>query len=73
MLVTGSLLRNFEVVLRTGNTELFTDTLQKYLMQSASTFDTAYENFYHGIVFGMLAIMSDSYYISCQRRDKADF
>lgn len=63
-LFTGSLLRNFEVALRTGNTDLFTNTLQKYLMQSASNFDTAHENFYHGTVFGMLAIMSDSYYIS---------
>lgn len=63
-LFSGLLLRNFEVSLRTGNTTLFTDTLQKYLMQSASTFDTAHENFYHGTVFGMLAIMSDSYYIS---------
>lgn len=66
-LFTGSLLRNFEAALRTGNADLFTNTLQKYLMQSASTFDTAHENFYHGTVFGMLAIMSDSYYISSNR------
>lgn len=64
---TGAILRNFEVALRTGNADLFTDTLQKYLMQSASTFDTVHENFYHGTVFGMLAIMSDSYYISSNR------
>ena len=66
-LFTGSILRNFEVALRTGNTDLFTNTLQKYLMQSAGSFDTAHENFYHGTVFGMLAIMSDSYYISSNR------
>lgn len=66
-LFNGSLLRNFETALRTGNTDLFTDTLQKYLMQSASAFDTANENFYHGTVFGMLAIMSDSYYIFSNR------
>lgn len=63
-LFTGSILRNFESALRTGNTKNFTDTLQKYLLQSASSFDTAQENFFHGTVFGMLAIMSDSYYIS---------
>ena len=63
-LFTGSILRDFESALRTGNTKNFTDTLQKYLLQSASSFDTAQENFYHGTVFGMLAIMSDSYYIS---------
>ena len=63
-LFTGSILRDFESALRTGNTKNFTDTLQKYLLQSASSFDTAQENFFHGTVFGMLAIMSDSYYIS---------
>lgn len=66
-LFTGTILRNFELSLRTGNAELFTDTLQSYLMQSASCFDTAQENFYHGTVFGMLAIMSDKYYISSNR------
>lgn len=67
VLLTGAILRSFEVALRTGDADLFTNTLQTYLMQSASTFDTAYENFYHGTVFGMLAIMSDSYYISSNR------
>ena len=64
---TGSILRNFEAALRNGDAALFTDTLQKYLLQSASAFDTANENFYHGTVFGMLAIMSDRYYISSNR------
>ena len=67
LLVAGSLLRDFELALRTGDTTLFTDTLQKYLLQSASTFDTTNENFYHGTVFGMLAILSDRYYISSNR------
>ena len=66
-LFNGSLLRDFELALRTGDTTLFTDTLQKYLLQSASTFDTTNENFYHGTVFGMLAILSDRYYISSNR------
>ena len=66
-LFNGSLLRDFELALRTGDTALFTDTLQKYLLQSASTFDTTNENFYHGTVFGMLAILSDRYYISSNR------
>ena len=64
---TGSLLRDFEVSIRTGNSALLTETLQKYLLQSASVYDTAYESFYHGTVFGMLAVMSDSYYITSNR------
>lgn len=66
-LFTGTILRNFEMSLRTGDADLFTNTLQNYLMQSASCFDTAQENFYHGMVFGMLAIMTDKYYISSNR------
>ena len=64
---TGALLRNFEESIRTGNAHLLTETLQKYLLQSASVFDTAHEDFYHGVVFGMLAVLSDSYYISSNR------
>jgi hypothetical protein len=64
---TGSLLRDFEVSIRTGNSTLLTETLQKYLLQSASVYYTAYESFYHGTVFGMLAVMSDSYYITSNR------
>ncbi len=66
-MLTGKVLRNFEKSLRTGDAELFTETLQGYLMQSASCFDTAQENFYHGTVFGMLAIMADNYYILSNR------
>ena len=64
---TGSLLRDFEAAIRTGDSILLTKTLQRYLLQSASSYDIAYESFYHGTVFGMLAVMSDSYYISSNR------
>lgn len=64
---TGALLRDFEASIRTGNSTLLKETLQKYLLQSASIYDTANESFYHGTVFGMLAVMSDSYYITSNR------
>ena len=64
---SGSLLRNFELSIRTGDHALLTETLQKYLLQSASMYDTAYESFYHGTIFGMLAVMSDNFYISSNR------
>ena len=64
---TGALLRNFAESIRTGNAHLLTETLQQYLLQSASVFDTAHEDFYHGVVFGMLAVLSDNYYISSNR------
>ena len=64
---SGSLLRNFELAIRTENNALLTETLQNYLLQSASVYDTAYESFYHGTIFGMLAVMSDSFYITSNR------
>lgn len=64
---TGSLLRDFVQGIRSGDSRLLTETIQKYLLQSASVYDTAYESFYHGTVFGMLAVMSDAYYISSNR------
>ena len=41
---TGVLLRSFEEAIRTGNAELLTETLQKYLVQSASAFDVSHED-----------------------------
>lgn len=64
---TGTLLRNFEMAIRKRDSQLLTDTLRNYLMQSASFLDTAYESFYHGTMLGMLAVMSDSYYINSNR------
>lgn len=64
---TGSILRSFEKSLRNRDGQLLKETLHKYLIQSASCFDTAYESFYHGMTFGMLAVMSDRYYISSNR------
>lgn len=66
-LFTGALLRDFEMAVRTADADLFADTLQKYLQHSAGSLDTSHENFYHGTVFGMLAILSDSYYIFSNR------
>ena len=36
-------------------------------MNSASSFDTAQENFYHGMILGMLSAFSDSYIITSNR------
>ena len=66
-LYSGYILRNFELALRAGKAEIMTETLQRYLLQSASCFDTAHEDFYHGTLFGMVAILSENYYISSNR------
>ena len=38
--------------------------IHKLLLQSVSCYDTAGENFYHGFVLGLCAIMDNRYYIS---------
>lgn len=41
--------------------------LNKLLIESVSSFDTAKENFYHGLVLGLCAMFSDSYYVRSNR------
>jgi len=41
--------------------------LQKLLLTTISSFDYAYENFYHGMLLGICAIMNNMYYISSNR------
>ena len=62
-----SIIRNFQMALKTNNKDMLQDTLRQYLLQSASCFDTTQENFYHGMMLGLLAIMSDNYLITSNR------
>ena len=41
--------------------------LRKLLLESVSCYDTAGENFYHGLVLGLCAITNNRYYISSNR------
>lgn len=41
--------------------------LNKLLIESVSFFDTAKENFYHGLVLGLCAMFSDIYYVRSNR------
>ena len=41
--------------------------LRKLLLKSVSCYDTAGENFYHGLVLGLCAITNNRYYISSNR------
>jgi len=59
-----SVMRDFRLALKSNNREALQNTLRQYLLQSASNFDTAKENFYHGMMLGLLAIMSDDYLVS---------
>ncbi len=43
------------------------DNLQKLLLHSISSFDYAHENFYHGLVLGICAIMNNLYRVDSNR------
>lgn len=65
--ISQPIIRNFQLAIKTNNGEMLQETLCQYLLQSASNFDTAHENFYHGMMLGLLAIMSDDYQITSNR------
>lgn len=50
-----------------GDSQELADELHTLLMQSASTFDTVGENFYHGLILGLCAAMDNRYYIRSNR------
>ncbi len=63
----SSIIRNFQLALKTNNKDILQDTIHQYLLNSISFFDTNTENFYHGMMLGLLAIMSDDYLISSNK------
>lgn len=67
MLFSQPVVRNCQLALRTHDSGLLQDTLRSFLLQSASNLDTSHENFYHGMMLGLLAIMSDDYLIRSNR------
>lgn len=53
--------------LYTGDVELFQRQLEKLLLQSVSCYDTMGENFYHGLMLGLCAMLERHYFISSNR------
>lgn len=54
-----------------GDAESFQEQLGKLLIQSVSCYDTAGENFYHGLVLGLCAML-DNRYIIISNRESGD-
>ena len=50
-----------------GNSTALQNLLQKLLLESVSNFDTAHENFYHGLVLGLCVILDNRYEITSNR------
>ena len=51
----------------TNNATALKKQLRKLLLESVSCYDTAGENFYHGLVLGLCAITNNRYYITSNR------
>lgn len=58
---------DIQVALYTGNSAELKKKLEKLLLQSVSFYDVAKENFYHGFMLGLCAIMDNRYEISSNR------
>lgn len=51
----------------TNNADALKKQLRRLLVESVSCYDTAGENFYHGLVLGLCAMMDNRYYITSNR------
>ena len=51
----------------TNNLKMLNEKLRTLLLQSASSFDTVGENFYHGLLLGLCAVMDNRYIITSNR------
>ena len=50
-----------------GNVDSLQKQMRQLLLQSVSSFDTSHEDFYHGLLLGLCAMMDNRYYISSNR------
>ncbi len=65
----GSDLQGILSSLTNGNGELFRKSVERFLVSSASYFDTAKEDFFHGLILGLLAIGRDYFEIHSNREE----
>ena len=67
----GADLQALLIALTKGDGEKFRKSIERFLVSSASYFDTAKEDFFHGLVLGLLAIGRD-YFEVCSNREEGD-
>ena len=66
-IVPPSLAVPIQEALFSGNGEALQRHIRSLLLESASTFDTAKESFYHGLVLGLCAMMDSRYIVRSNR------
>ena len=65
----GDDLRDILWALTSGNAEKFRKAIEAFLVSSASYFDTAKEDFFHGLLLGLLALGRDTFEITSNREE----
>ena len=65
----GDDLQDILMSLTSGDGERFRKSIERFLISSASYFDTAKEDFFHGLVLGLLAIGRDYFEIRSNREE----
>ncbi len=66
-IVPQSIAISIQEAIYTNNAVALKKQLRKLLLESVSCYDTAGENFYHGLVLGLCAITNNRYYITSNR------
>lgn len=66
-IVPQSIAIGIQEAIYTNNATALKKQLGKLLMESVSCYDTAGENFYHGLVLGLCAITNNRYFITSNR------
>ena len=65
----GDDLQNILMSLTSGDGESFRKSVERFLVSSASYYDTAKEDFFHGLVLGLLAIGREYFEIRSNREE----
>ena len=66
---SGQFVGRLTRALSSGDAERFRASLEDFLVASASYFDMAKEDFFHGLLLGLLAAMNENYEVKSNRED----
>lgn len=65
--IPQSLSISIQKAIYSGNVDSLQKQMRQLLLQSVSSFDTSHEDFYHGLLLGLCAMMDNRYYITSNR------
>ena len=65
--IPQSLSISIQKAIYSGNVDSLQKQMRQLLLQSVSSFDTSHEDFYHGLLLGLCAMMDNRYHITSNR------